>query len=111
VLTVGGSEPFDALNSAEYYVPLTLSMTASSLNLGFEPLGVSDPPQTVTITNVSLLPVTFNSMTGSGADYFKLTTCSGILAPGQSCTVTVTFTPTIAATCTFNDSPQSQTDD
>ncbi|MGA8152648.1 MAG: kelch repeat-containing protein [Terriglobales bacterium] len=85
------------VNTAEVYTPLTLTFSASSLSFGFEQLGVTTQPQTVTVTNVSGHSVTFSSVAVSG-DYAAPNTCSGTLIQGQDCAITVTFTPTKAGT-------------
>jgi hypothetical protein len=84
-------------NSASVYTPLSLTFSATSLNFGLLQTGLSSSPQTVTINNVSTHSVTFTSITGSG-DFAESNTCSTALNPGQSCTITVTFTPTAAGT-------------
>ena len=85
------------LNSAEAYTPLTLAFSASSLNFGFLQVGLTSPSQTVTVTNVSNHPVTFTSITHSG-DYNQNNTCPvpGTLNPKQTCTITVSFAPTVS---------------
>jgi hypothetical protein len=98
-LTEGGNNYYRQLSSAEFYVPLSLSISSYSLNLGYEQIGVSSPSQTVTVNNVSSHTVTFTSVTFSG-DYAGPNTCTGTLIPGMSCTITVVFTPRAAGTRT-----------
>ena len=81
------------LGTAEVYTPLTLTFSASSLNFGFLQIGLTSDPQTVTVTNVSGHTATFTSITGSG-DFSQSNTCPTVLNAGQSCTVTIAFTPT-----------------
>lgn len=87
------------LNSAEDYTPLTLTFSASSLNFGFLQVGLTSPSQTVTVTNVSNHSVLLTSITHSG-DFSESNDCpvAGSLTINQSCTITVTFTPTKAGT-------------
>jgi hypothetical protein len=87
------------LNSAEIYTPLTLTFSASSLNFGLLQIGLTSPPQTVTVTNVSSHSATFTSIASSG-DYAQSNNCPTTLNAGQNCTITVTFTPTAAGTRT-----------
>lgn len=82
-------------NTAALFTPLTLTFSASSLNFGLLQIGLSSPPQTVTVSNVSNHAVTFTSIASSG-DFAQTNTCSGTLASGQTCAITVTFTPTTA---------------
>ncbi|MFI5110321.1 MAG: choice-of-anchor D domain-containing protein, partial [Terriglobales bacterium] len=85
------------LNTAQIYTPLTLTFSASSLNFGLLQIGLTSPPQTVTVTNVSNHSVKFSSIASSG-EFSQSHTCPTTLASGQSCTITVTFTPTVAGT-------------
>src|SRR5205814_3213854 len=85
------------------------------LTFGAELVGRSSPPQRITLTNTGTDPLTIVSMTITGADsasFTKSTTCVSPIAAGASCTVDVSFAPTIntglAATLTFNtDAPTS----
>jgi hypothetical protein len=85
------------LNTAQIYTPLTLTFSASSLNFGLLQIGQTSPPQTVTVTNVSNHSVKFSSIATSG-EFSQSHTCPTTLASGQNCTITVTFTPTVAGT-------------
>jgi hypothetical protein len=88
------------VNTAAVYTPLTLTFSASSLNFGLLQIGLSSPSQTVTVTNVSGHSVAFTSIASSG-DFSQSNTCPltpTTLTAGQSCTVTVTFTPTASGT-------------
>jgi hypothetical protein len=84
-------------NTASVYTPLTLTLSATSLNFGLLQIGLSSPSQTVTVKNVSTHSVTFTSITSSG-DFSENNTCPATMNAGQSCTITVTFTPTAAGT-------------
>ena len=90
------------LNSGEVYTPLTLTFSASSLNFGLLQIGLTSASQTVTVTNVSSHPVTFASIASSG-DFSQTHTCPITPTPlnaGQNCTITITFSPTMAGTRT-----------
>ena len=87
-------------NTASDYTPLSLTLSATSLNFGLLQIGLSSASQIVTIKNVSTHSVTFTSIASSG-DYSETNTCPttpATLNAGQSCTITVTFTPTKAGT-------------
>ena len=79
--------------------PLTFSPT--SLSFGNIVVNTTSAGKVVTVKNVSASAVTINtfpasgnySATGSGA-----APCGGLLNSGSSCTFTVTFSPTLAAT-------------
>ena len=82
---------------ASYYVPLSLTFSASSLNFGLLEIGLSSPTQTVTVTNVSSHSVNFTSIASTG-DYSQTNTCGTSLAIAGNCTITITFTPTKSGT-------------
>jgi hypothetical protein len=77
---------------SEFYTPLTLRFSASSLNFGLLQKGLTSAPQTVTVTNVSGHASTFSNITSSG-DFSQSNTCPHTLNPGQNCIITVTFKP------------------
>src|SRR5207237_732940 len=79
----------------------TLAVVPASLDFGVQPVGATSVSQTVTVTNNNNVTVNFTSITITGTnspDFVKATdTCTGSLAPGAQCTVSVTFTPSVAA--------------
>ena len=83
------------VNTSEYYTPLSLNFSASTLNFGFLQVGLTSAAQTVTISNVSNHSVTFSSIAASG-DYSQSNNCPAPLPVSHSCTVTVHFAPTAA---------------
>ena len=97
----------------------TLRMTpAAGLNFGAENVGLTSPAMTVTLFNDPKDPnaatVKFTGSVLQGANFAETDNCVGSLAPGSSCTVTVTFTPLKAGftkgTVTIGYSPgQTQT--
>ncbi len=84
-------------SAASFYTPLTLTFSAPNLNFGLLQIGLSSPSQTVTVTNVSGHSVKFGSIASSG-DYSQSHTCPTTMTAGQSCTITITFTPTVSGT-------------
>ena len=60
-------------------------------------LGETISPGTVTLTNTSTVSMTLSSFTVSGP-FTQTNNCSGTLAAGTSCTMTVSFQPTAAGT-------------
>jgi hypothetical protein len=86
-------------------------------------VGKRSPPRTVTIGNPSGTPIGFTSIKVAGADpgdFAETNTCPvspATLAPGATCSIAVTFTPTasgkrsgkIELTDTVPGSPQSIT--
>jgi hypothetical protein len=79
--------------------PSSLRMTPSAgMDFGTVLKGTASNPITVTIFNDPVDPnagaVTFTSKLVTGSDYLETDTCPATLSSNQSCTVTVTFTPT-----------------
>jgi N-acetylneuraminic acid mutarotase len=101
VLTAGGigysAYCCQVVSDAELYTPLTLTFTASALDFGVLEDGLTSPPQTVTVTNLSNHSSTFTHIAASG-DYAQKNDCPDTLGPDGNCTITVTFTPTAAGT-------------
>jgi len=68
-----------------------------SLSFGNQAAGSTSPPQTVTLRNVGSKALDIGRIfTTPGDDFHQTNTCSNPLGPGESCTITVTFTPTKA---------------
>jgi len=89
-----------------------VSLSASALNFGVVPLGGTSSSQTVTVTNASAAAIAVTSV-GTAGDFADTTTCVSPIAVGGNCTVSVTFTPTVAGartgTLTVNLSSGIQT--
>jgi hypothetical protein len=94
--------------------PVTLSGTAvsgafasiSPLNLFFAPeaTGVTSPPQTVTITNTGLVPLSFGSVSNTNTDFKLNSNCVSASIPvNGNCTITVTWTPSAGITIPETD--------
>ncbi len=82
-----------------------LSLSSTSLQFGSVTTGTTSAAQSITATNTgnAVLNVSSIIVTGSGAAYFNNTSnCGSTLPAGASCTVAVTFTPTIAGALTAN---------
>lgn len=87
------------VSDAEYYTPLTLTISAYSLNFGVLKVGLTSSPQTVTVTNASGHASTFSGIKSTG-DYSQTNNCPMTLSAGAQCAITVTFKPTAAGTRT-----------
>jgi len=78
---------------------IILTLSPPSLEFGSVMVGTSSSPQTVTVTNIGTVAASFVDPFGftiRGADpkdFGEQLSCGMSLAPNQSCTVAVTFTP------------------
>jgi hypothetical protein len=93
-----------------------VSLTPASASYGNQGVGTPSAAKTFTLSNSSGSTITGVgvSLTGSNAaDFAQTSTCSTTLANGASCTINVTFTPTVyateSATLTVTDSAGTQT--
>jgi hypothetical protein len=78
-------------------VPASVSPT--SLNFGNVLTGTTSSPQSVTLTNGSTA-ISITSIAASAGFAISSSTCGSSLGAGASCTVGVTFTPTVGGTTT-----------
>ncbi len=96
----GGSGIVDAYVAKLTLIP-TLAIAPASPDFGVQPVGATSVPQTVTVTNNNNVTVNFGSIAITGtnsADFAKATdTCTPSVAAGAQCSVSVTFTPSVAA--------------
>ena len=91
----------------------SVTLSASSLSFGKQPVRVASTPQTVTVTNQGTEPLTISNVTASG-DYAQTNNCSVPLQPTTNCVISVTYTPSVegsnngalAITDNVPDSPQ-----
>jgi len=89
-----GSPQTVALSGKGTYVVIS----PVSLNFGNVTVGMSSAPQTVTLTNTSKIAITVQSVTITGAninDFSQTNTCGTSVAAGASCSINVTFKPTV----------------
>jgi hypothetical protein len=75
----------------------TASISPPSLAFGSEQVGTTTAAQTLTLTNSGSTAMGMVSVNASG-DYAQTNTCKAAVAPGASCTISVTFTPSAAGT-------------
>jgi FtsP/CotA-like multicopper oxidase with cupredoxin domain len=99
-LSLASNDPAPAPNTAALSgtgVAPVASVSPASL-LFTAPLNVTSARQTLTVANTGTAPLALTGFTlaGTGAAFFaRTTTCPPSLAAGASCTVDVTFTPTV----------------
>jgi hypothetical protein len=86
----------------------TAIVSSAGLTFANQSVGSTSVAQIVTITNTGANTMTVSGATASG-DFAETTNCSSV-APTQSCTLSVTFTPTTSGarvgTLTINDDAQ-----
>ncbi len=70
-----------------------VSLSSTSLTFTSQALGSTSAPQTITMSNTGTAALTIAGITVTG-DFAQLNTCGAGLAPGASCAINVTFTPT-----------------
>jgi subtilase family serine protease len=106
---VSGSPQKAALSGTGFSGPAA-SLSTASLAFASTNLNVSSAPLTVTLSNPGTAVLTLSGITVSGANassFSQTNTCGASLAVSASCTVTVTFKPTVAgalmATLNFAD--------
>jgi hypothetical protein len=74
------------------------SVSPPNLTFGSFQVGSSSPPQNVTLTNTSTAALTLSGITipgANGLDFGENNTCGQSLAVNASCTISVTFTPSV----------------
>jgi hypothetical protein len=87
-------------------IPL-VTLSAGSLTFNSQMLNTTSPSQAVTLTNNQTSALNVSGISASG-DFAQTNTCGSSVAAGMSCTITVTFTPTVtgarAGTISVTDS-------
>jgi streptogramin lyase len=75
--------------------PSALSFSPATLTFADQDIGTTSNSQAVTISNFGGSPLNFSGISTSG-DFPETNNCSGTLVAGTSCTVSVSFAPTVA---------------
>ena len=94
-------------------VPVTsIMLSSAALNFPNQPLKIKSPAQNITMTNFGTTPITFTSWAAT-TGFTETNTCGTSLAAGQSCTISVTFTPHLSTpysgSLTITDSDPTMT--
>jgi Beta-propeller repeat/Abnormal spindle-like microcephaly-assoc'd, ASPM-SPD-2-Hydin/Cep192 domain 4 len=76
-----------------------VSFMPASLTFNGQETGTTSAAQTVTLTNTGSATLTVSSITATG-DFAETNTCGTSVNAGASCTISVTFTPSITGTRT-----------
>jgi hypothetical protein len=100
-------------NLVSWYLNSSLaSPSPNALNFGDVKTGTSSNPLTVTVTNSGSANLTVSSV-AAAPPFSQTNTCSSTVAPGTTCSVSVTFTPTVkgqaSGTLTITDSSPTGT--
>ncbi len=100
-ITIANSAANQTLNLAGFGEAATLSAFVKDSSLVFPAQVIATPSnaQSITLTNNGVVPLTIASVTNAGADFGIQNSCPvtpNTLSPNQSCTVSVTFTPSAA---------------
>jgi beta-propeller repeat-containing protein/centrosomal CEP192-like protein len=74
--------------------PPSVSVQPGSLTFASQVVGVTSAAQTVTFTNTGSSPVTISNIQASG-DFAETNNCPASLSAQASCTISVSYTPTI----------------
>jgi trimeric autotransporter adhesin len=85
--------------TAAAVVAAVVSLSPTSLAFGNQPVDITSPAQTVTLSNTTnaTLSITSLALTGTNAsDFAQSNTCGSSLAAGANCTIVVWFTPSVA---------------
>jgi FG-GAP-like repeat/Abnormal spindle-like microcephaly-assoc'd, ASPM-SPD-2-Hydin len=77
----------------------TISFSAPRLDFATQAVSTSSESSSITLVNNGNAPMSISKVTASGS-FGQTNTCTGKVATGQSCTVNVTFTPTIVGPVT-----------
>src|SRR5438445_9203757 len=93
-----GAGPYDAF-MAEILLTPTAAPSPTRLNFGSQQIGSTSTPQPVTLSNTGTAVLNLTNIATSG-DYGQNNTCGTSVAAGGSCTINVTFTPTVTGTRT-----------
>ena len=91
-----GSPQSIALSGTGFFSGPNATLSTNSLTFATQPVRTTSTAQSVTLTNFGTASLSITSINFTGtdpADFARSTTCGSSLAPGASCTISVTFTP------------------
>jgi hypothetical protein len=98
-----GAQQVLAISGTGTPPPATAELSPSPLSFGNQLATTSSAAQTVTLKNNGGMPLTINKVDWLGqniGEFSHATTCLSSLAPGSSCTFTITFSPATAGSKT-----------
>jgi hypothetical protein len=103
--TYAGDPSFGSATASAVPVVITapaspaITLSPTSLTFALQTVGTTTAAQAVTLTNSGQVLLTLTSIAASG-DFAQTNNCGTSTAPGASCTIAVTFTPTVAGSRT-----------
>jgi hypothetical protein len=77
----------------------SVTLSPASLQYGSQPIGATSQPQTALLRNMGSSPLAISSIAASG-DFAESDNCGTSVPAAGSCTLSVTFTPTVPGTRT-----------
>lgn len=95
----GSLQVFRTSGTAQPAPAPVLAYAPGSLFFGSRPVGMTSAARQVTLTNGGTAPLGVRAISTEG-DFHAVSGCPGFLDPGQSCQVSVTFTPGSVGTLT-----------
>jgi hypothetical protein len=96
VLGISDSDPASPQAIPLGGIGTVVSLSKKKLSFGNQLVGTTSGPQKVTLTNVGGTPLNFTGITITGTnagDFSQTNTCGTSIAGGDTCTISVTFTP------------------
>src|SRR5204862_7145841 len=82
-------------NSVSLYLSRpVIALFPVSVSFADEPVGLASAPLSVQVSNPGSVVLNIDSISSSG-DFAQTNTCGSSVQPGASCTISVTFTPTL----------------
>jgi hypothetical protein len=91
-LNFGGSVPSQVVPLSGSGTAPAVSLSPTSLSFGEQATGTTSGGQQVTITNSGTAPLTISSIQVT-SQFGATNTCGSPVAPGNGCTIQITFTP------------------
>ena len=97
----GSVQITDNASGSPHVLPLTgtgvgsvVQLNPTTLNFGTQVVGAVSNPQTITVTNAGNVTLNIASIVAAG-DFSQTNNCPAALGGGGSCTISVTFTPSV----------------
>jgi hypothetical protein len=96
IVTDNAVTPTQSITVSGTGIIVTPTVSPTSLSFGRVQVGAISAPQTVTLSNSSLLALSITSITATGPFTIVANSCDSSVPAGSSCLVSVTFNPVSA---------------